>query len=155
MRSIPLSCRKMTPDAANCYSGRLSQAVNGQAITHSSRPDCTCRVYSAETTTLPNYHSRNATKKADFKLLFLFVCIPTGYMPMPPLVVEVPPPPRNTLANFVLDCTLSSNAFFFVSRLITILMLLHRNESQYKLTHDFIYHEWRAASAQFNLERFN
>jgi hypothetical protein len=107
MRSIPLSCSKMTPDAANCYSGRPSRAVSGQTITHSGRPDSTCRVYSAETTTFPNYHSRNATKKPDFKLVFLFVCIPTGHMPMAPLVAQEPPPLRNALANFVvLGCIL-------------------------------------------------
>jgi hypothetical protein len=119
-RSIPLSLSKMTPDAANCYSGHPSRAENGQTITQSDRPDATCRVYSAETTTLPNYHCRNATKKADFKPLFLFVCIPTGHVPMPPL----PPPPRNVLAN----CA----ALHIASRLMAILMLLHRNESRYK-----------------------
>jgi hypothetical protein len=44
--------RKTTPDAANCYAER-----------HHSRG--TCCVYSAETTTLRNYHSSNTTKNAS------------------------------------------------------------------------------------------
>ena len=44
--------RKTTPDAANCYAER-----------HHSHG--TCCVYSAETTTLHNYHSSNTTKNAS------------------------------------------------------------------------------------------
>jgi hypothetical protein len=106
----------MTPDAANCYAGP-PRDPQLPAITHCSTPDvgaCRC-VYSAETTTLPNYHSRNATKKADFKLLFLFVCIPTGHIPMPNFVVECHRQCKTLRANIVLVCVLKAMLFFIVS----------------------------------------
>lgn len=133
MRSVPLTRCKMTPDAANCYAGLPSRpAAPGhhsqlQAGRTTARAVATAVFIQLKPRPCPTITPETQQKRQTSNCCFCLFVFPQATFRCHNFVAEYHHQCETLLENIVLDCILK--AMFFLSCLITILMLLHQTES--------------------------